>query len=457
MNNLTIHNLKQAQAFLFNYIPIGAFYKYPGQRGLDRQKKLLDLLGTPQNKLKIVHIAGTSGKGSTAYLTSKILTDQGFKTGLTVSPHLLDIRERAQINNQLLLESTYCRYLEEIIPVIQDVTKLEMGEPTYFEITTALAYYIFFKEKVDYAIIETGLGGWRDGTNVVDRSDKVSIITRIGHDHIKILGKTLPEIAWQKAMIINNQSQAITIFQNKSINNVFESVAKEKHTTLHYITPSINYSKIKESENGIVFNYNFMDLNLPEIESSLHGSFQAENSSLAIATTKLLSLRDSFAINTQALRQTFKSAYFPGRFDIKIINSHKIVLDGAHNLQKISSLCKSLTNLFPNQKFIFLLAFKYDKDVEKMIQKIVPLAQQIIFTTFTDQKETQGYASLSYSVDKIKKIVHKYNLTDYQIISDPENAFKAALSIANKKITIVSGSLYLMTVIYKILLKQNAL
>src|SRR3989338_6614462 len=207
---MLIRTFKQAEQFLALHIPNNFQQRFPGGLGLKRAKYFLHLLGRPQEKLKIIHVAGTSGKGSTCYLISSLLASQGFKVGLHQSPHLTDVTERFQINNQIISKEELVNYLNKIIPMVNLVGKTFHGSLTYFEILIGLAYLIFYEKKIDYAVMETGLGGWFDATNVVERSDKLAILTKIGLDHINILGKTIEEIALQKAMIINEKSQAIS-------------------------------------------------------------------------------------------------------------------------------------------------------------------------------------------------------------------------------------------------------
>ncbi|HEX7542763.1 MAG TPA: bifunctional folylpolyglutamate synthase/dihydrofolate synthase, partial [Patescibacteria group bacterium] len=168
-----IKNFHQAEKYLNLHIPKGFEQTFSGELGLKRAKYFLHLLGDPQEKLKIIHVAGTSGKGSTCYLISSLLAGQGFKVGLHQSPHLTDVAERFQINNQIISKEEFIFYLNKIIPTINIVGKTFHGLPTYFEILVGLAYLIFYEKKVDYAVMETGLGGWYDGTNIVSRSDKL--------------------------------------------------------------------------------------------------------------------------------------------------------------------------------------------------------------------------------------------------------------------------------------------
>lgn len=228
-----INSFKEAIDFFKSTIPVTAVKKFPGAKGLERQERLLELLGNPQDKIKVIHIAGTTGKTSTVKIINDLLIGQGFKVGLTVSPHLIDIRERIQINNELISEEDFVKNLNAIMPAIKEVAKSKLEMPTYFEVMVALFYYSFGKAKVDYAVIETGMGGTNDGTNTIHSENKIAVITPIGLDHTKILGKTISEIAQKKAGIINKFNPVFSAPQNINAVKVLNERAKQKSTKIN--------------------------------------------------------------------------------------------------------------------------------------------------------------------------------------------------------------------------------
>ncbi|MDO9028430.1 MAG: Mur ligase family protein, partial [Candidatus Roizmanbacteria bacterium] len=361
---MLIRTFKQAEEFLSSHIPKQIQQRFPGEIGLNRTKYFLKLLGDPQNKLKVIHIAGTSGKGSTCYLISSLLKAHGFKVGFHQSPHLTDVRERFQINNQIISKEEFIFYLNKIIPIINMVGKTFHGSLTYFEILVGLAYLIFLDKKVDYAVMETGLGGWYDATNVVERPDKLAVLTKIGLDHTNILGKTIKEIALQKAMIINNKSQVISINQLPSAKKVIEEVVRKKQAKVIFVTKN-----------------NF--------KLNLIGEYQKENASLALESLRFLGKRDRFLINQEKIKKVFATAHFPGRFDVKKAclpagrsKEKTVVFDGAHNPQKMLAFINALIKEYPDKKFNFLLAFKSGKDYKKILKIITPWADSITLTSF---------------------------------------------------------------------------
>ena len=226
---MQITTYKQAINYLHSHIPGDAKQVFSGDKGLDRVRHLLKLLGNPQEKIKIIHIAGTSGKGSTAYILSNLIRSQNFKVGLTVSPHLLDIRERIQINNTLIDKKIFTKNLNDIAEKVKEIDTKKYGQLTYFELLTVLAFYTFYKEEVDYAVVETGLGGLLDATNVVTSENKICVITKIGFDHTHILGKRLTDIALQKAGIIQKNNTVVVTWQRKEIEQLFKNVSENKN------------------------------------------------------------------------------------------------------------------------------------------------------------------------------------------------------------------------------------
>ncbi|HRN95876.1 MAG TPA: Mur ligase family protein [Candidatus Levybacteria bacterium] len=438
-----ITTFEQALSYLFSHIPKNEIRKFPGQLGLERMNVLMEKLGSPQEKYRVIHIAGTSGKGSTATLTSHALASQGFCVGLQLSPHLLDIRERVQINNSFISKEKFIKYLNEIVPSVEEVSKGDFGEVTYFEILVALAYYSFWKESVDYAVIETGMGGLYDGSNVVKRQDKISVITKIGFDHMAVLGNTLPEIATQKAGIIKQGNTLITTQQEEVVQAVLSKQSEEKKAFLTVLQRS-EYEVTAISENGT----EYIDKKRnKKRQLSLIGKHQAENAQLASEIIYQLSKQDRWEVDEQKLAQTLKSITLPGRIDIVHLGTNTLVIDGAHNTQKMNAFLEALAHMYPDQKHIFLVAFKHGKDIQSMIEKIEVLAKEIIVTDFW--VDTQDMLNISEPVEIVASYVTKVPVTTIP-------GTKEALEQVIKKDTkiIVTGSLYFASEIYKIISKK---
>lgn len=449
-SDMKFANFDQALDFLYSRIPTQEKVKYQGSLGLERTVEFLKLLGSPQNKLKVIHLAGTSGKGSTAYLISHLLKNLGFKVGLHISPHLLDIRERFQINNELISKEKFVDYLNQIMPAYEQMGDTKYGFPSYFEIGTALSFYISFKERVDYQVSETGVGGLYDATNSVDNPSKVAVITKIGLDHTKILGNAIGKIALQKAEIIHQNNLVISTWQKASARKVIEKIVNERSARLFWVKAKENFRNIKTSAKNTVFDFQAGDAKLKNLELSMLGSYQVENASTALTTVYLLSHRDQFDFDETKIRNAFKNAHFAGRFDIQHIQEKMVVLDGAHNPQKMRSFLQSVDKVFPNQKFNFLIAFKMDKDFTQMLKMIKKYTRTVFVTSFFMPK--QDWVSLSKEPQEIANQLKKLGFEDVKVIPDTKQAFEQAVEKSDK--LIVTGSLYLLSDIYKILDKN---
>jgi len=445
-----IKNYNQAIDYLHTTIPSNK-NKYPGNIGLLRQKEILHLLGDPQNKIKAIHIAGTSGKGSTAFYIYSLLISHGFKVGLTISPHLIDIRERFQINNTLISKKEFINTLNQIIPIINSIDLKKFGKPTFFEIINALAFSIFYQKKVDYMVVETGLGGLIDGTNAITSSDQICVFTKLGLDHTSVLGKNISSIAFQKAGIIHPKNPVFSINQIKVAQSVFLKQAQTNQTSVNYILPQKNFKNIKTNSDYLKYNFSFNDLKIRDLKIKSLALYQVENSALALSVVSFLSKRDNFLLDESKIRRTFLSSSFPGRMDIIHFNNKQIILDGAHNPQKMMALVRSIKNSFPDKKFTFLIAFKQRKDFSKMLKMIIPIANQIILTKF---KVASDYMiQLSQSQTSLVKIFKKLNFSDFKYIPDKSLALDAVLNVNHP--VIITGSLYLLSEIYPLLKKIN--
>jgi len=439
-------SIKDIEDYLQELVPKTTQLQFTGEKGILRTREFLKLLGSPQNTLKVIHVAGTSGKGSTSFMISHLLASQGFTVGLHLSPHLLDIRERTEINNTLIEEKKYVRYFEEIYPAIEKMKNSSLGAITYFEALIGFTFYVFAQEKVDYAVVETGLGGEFDGTNVVDRADKLSVITKIGFDHMNVLGTTLNKIAHQKAMICAKGGDLITIEQSPSAYNEIIKVVRQKNA--HLFTVEKNSVKnVTLSQKNTTFSFNWNSIVFKNCTLGLLGDHQVQNASLALATLCHLSKRDGFTLKMDIITPTLKNLRFKGRFDILSNKNNQIILDGAHNVQKMRALLKTIKKLFPDKKFTFVLAFKKGKEYKKMIQMIIPYAEKIIIThIFSD---SQDLRHLSVLPEKVLEEIAALGFLNVEVKKNIEDIVKTIQQ--NNSSSVVSGSLYLLGDIYKAL------
>lgn len=380
---MSISTYDKALRYLNTTIPNSA-HKFPGQSGLDRIIFLLNLLDNPQNKVKVIHLAGTSGKGSTATYLSHLLSAHGFKVGLTISPHLFDIRERIQLNNKLTTKSSFLSLLNQLLPAINQTIDRGFGHPTYFEIITAMFYLYFYQQQVDYAVIETGIGGLLDSTNVVSNPNKLVIITRLGLDHTNILGNTISSIASQKAGIIQTNNTVLSVNQLPRAIKIINDIASKNQSPVFYLNPKTNITNIAIDNNNLTYDFSFKNLVFEKVKLNTVALYQVENSAMSLTALSLLSYRDHFSINPGKTLIALSNLHILGRFDIIKTATSTIIYDGAHNPQKLNAFIKSLKANYPDKKFTFVVAFKQIKDTKKMLKIIKPLAKKIIQLNFAN-------------------------------------------------------------------------
>lgn len=442
------HSISDIERYLRNYIPNAAIVRFPGEEGILRTKEFLKLLGSPQNTIPCIHVAGTSGKGSTSFMISSFLRAQGFTVGLHLSPHLIDIRERSMINNTLISEEKYIRYFEEVVPAIEKMQSSPYGAITYFEVMVGFIYHIFASENVDYMVVEVGLGGRYDGTNVIDRQDKLSVITKIGFDHVQVLGNTLTDIAHQKAGICAEGGHLITIPQSHLAEKEIKNVVREKKAHLHMIRKEdIRHVTL---ENGKThFDLRWEEKIYSDMTIGLFGKHQAENAALALGAFLYLGERDHFMVNMDALRAAAVRLCFKGRMDVVAHNGKKIVLDGAHNEQKMRAFIKALKQLDTDKKYTFLIAFKKGKDYGKMVKLLIPFAHRIGITTIFSTNP--DFSHFSTDPQSIREVLEKNAFKNSEMV-EGRDGIRSFLD-KSKTDVVITGSLYLLGDVYS-LLKQ---
>lgn len=427
--------------------------KFPGEYGIKRVKLLLEKLDNPQEKIKIIHIAGTSGKGSTATITAQLLKAHGKKVGLHVKPHMYDLRERFQINNEIISEELFVTYSDNFFVHMEEVNNSGYGKLTYFEVLIALAFYIFEKEKVDYAVIETGVGGLFDGSNTVHNPAKISVITSIGFDHTAILGKTIKEITTQKAGIIQEGNTVIALSQTEEINTIIKNAADIKKATLSFISKN-NFHITTSDISGSLFDFNFLDIRLENLHLGLAGDFQVQNAAIALAILIQVCKRDSFTIEKDRINVALSALTIPGRFDIISRKNKQIILDGAHNRQKMESFITNLHTYFPGKKFTFLLGFKEGKDITSILDLIFPIAEKIYITDFFNNQA--DFVSLSVDLHSLAELIQKKEFTNVEIIYNAADAILDIVEDMEDSILVITGSLYLLSDVYKAIRRSGS-
>ncbi|GAB2501250.1 folylpolyglutamate synthase/dihydrofolate synthase family protein [Alkalibacterium psychrotolerans] len=340
------------------------------KESLIRMQLLMEKLGNPQEHLKYVHIAGTNGKGSTSAFLASISSAAGVRVGIYTSPHLERINERIRINDEEISDEAFIRLTERVAPLVEEVEE-ELDEVLYsFEILTAVALVYFSEKKCDLVILEAGIGGRLDATNIIN-TPLAAVITSIGLDHMKVLGVSKVEIASEKAGIIKDQGTVIFHEMSKDINAVILNKAEREHAKVVQVKAE-DVRKVNMSEDKSEFSYK----HLHNLTIQLLGRHQISNAALAIEAAQILSTK-GFSIDEEAIRNGLKKAKWPGRME-KINHEPTVIIDGAHNPEGIAHLNKNLLRLFPDDQLIFVVGMMKDKAYMDMLRTVFPQAKQML-------------------------------------------------------------------------------
>jgi dihydrofolate synthase/folylpolyglutamate synthase len=411
-------NYTQARAYLFNRHQKGL------KLGLERMNILLDLIGQPQNDYPSVHIAGTNGKGSTAAMLAAVLSKAGYRTGLYTSPHLIDMRERIQIDGKSIGRDELVSLLNHLSPHIDYI------DASFFECITAMAFLYFRNRRVDIAVVETGLGGRLDATNTL--VPVLSIVTEIGLDHTKILGKTLKPIAAEKAGIFKPGVPCIIGSRNKSVNAYFMQKAEETGCPISFSASAVKFRQVRLTETGSWVHAITEERQYPDLFLNLAGEHQLNN--LATALLAIDKLADfGWSTTLQAVKQGLSSVKWPARLDL-IRSYPKILLDSAHNAPGMKRLAKAVNTLYSFKQLILIFGVLEDKDYRTMFRTIAPLADHIILTTPLSER--------ALPAEKLEALARAENKPCW-VQPDIKDAFSLALTMAGRNDMIIgTGSIY---------------
>ena len=344
--------------------------KYGSVLGLENMKELLVRLGNPQEDLKFIHISGTNGKGSVLAYLSTILSGAGYRTGRYISPTLFSYRERIQVDEKEIEKESLARHVTAISEAVKDMAEQHAGTPTIFEVETALAFLYFKEKKCDVVVLETGLGGALDATNVITTT-LLEVIASISMDHMEFLGDTLEKIAVQKAGIIKPHTQVVCAAQKEEAQKVIEETCKRQHCCLRTVKQE-QISQISYGLSGQSFTYGKWE----EVRISLAGSYQVENGALALEAVE--ALREiGFLLSDEQVRAGMHKACWRGRFT-RIAQNPDVILDGAHNPAAALELKRSIELYYKDRNLHYIFGVFRDKDYRKIIALTAPYAKDII-------------------------------------------------------------------------------
>lgn len=389
--------------------------------GLDNMEKVLAALNRPDHQYKIIHVAGTNGKGSTCTMTQRILTENGYKTGLYTSPQLYHINDRIKIDNEEISDDDYLAVFKDIV----DICEKEEIPITEFEMITAVALEYFARENCDFVVLEVGMGGRLDATNIVDRP-LLTVITSIALDHTDYLGDTLSEIAHEKGGILKETAPVILYPQEKEVEEVIKKIAHEKGVKV--ISP--DFSQIEEieiKEFSQSFHYKGM-----KIETGLMGNYQIKNAAMVYEIIHYLK-NMGYSIENKKVLKGFRETQMIARLQ-KLQENPVILLDGAHNEQGIQELKNALSSIYPGKSFVFIIGVLKDKEYEKEVQILSAVAKAFIAIE-------PDYPERKLDSSDLKELLDKYSdqVIDVKTVS-------RAIDYVNKEykeeIIVICGSFY---------------
>jgi dihydrofolate synthase/folylpolyglutamate synthase len=392
--------------------------------GLENEQELLRRLGNPQQQFHSIHIAGTNGKGSTAAVLESILKHAGYKTGLFTSPHLIDMRERMTVRGKWISENEVLEYLRRMLPHI------EVSGASFFEILTAMAFLHFADKDVELAVLETGLGGRLDATNLI--TPVLTMITEIGLDHTRILGKTLKEITREKAGILKKGIPCLAGTRSTKIRGYLKEMTKANESPLHLALDEVRINKVRLSEQGSLFNAAIGGRRYEDIYLSLIGEHQIRNAGLALHGIEILN-RIGWSIPEKAIRKGLKDVHWPARLQL-LQTKPKVLLDAAHNPMGMSTLVKTLKEVFSYQRMILVFGVLADKAYPDMFSRIAPLADRIVCTKPLSDRALEPAELLTLPEARGKPV---------DVIPNILKAWDTAIGYANKDdLVCAAGSIY---------------
>ena len=404
---------------------LSTFYKGTKGPTLEAIQYFMEKLNHPEKKLKIIHVAGTNGKGSVVEMLSTVLEQAHYKVGEFMSPHIVRFHERIRINHEEILEEELQELTNRMKPIVSEYNKYHEVKVTLFEIETAMALLYFEKQKCEIVILETGLGGLLDCTNIVQ--PMLSIITTIGYDHMDILGNTLEEIAIQKAGIIKENSETIFVCQEPSINEVIEETCKKKNNILHEITTN-DWTTPTYEQGYQIFDYKHQK----QVKINLKGAKQVQNACMVLEAIEILQNK-GYTIQTG-----LKNVVHKARFEV--IGKHPtMIFDGGHNEAAICNLKGTIKQYYEKDKKVYILSILQTKDYKTIIRELIEDKEAILI--FTDGTKVQDEVKCYVKKEVLYKEAQKYR-KDNLLVDSLENALQKCKTDYQDRVIFIIGSFY---------------
>ena len=404
------------------------FFKGTKNPSLEAMQYFMDNYDNFDEKMKFIHIAGTNGKGSCTEMISNILMKQGYKVGKFISPHLIKYNERISINGKEISDGEMSNLIEELKPQIENYNKVEKVNITLFELETIMALLYFYRNNVDFVVLETGLGGLYDCTNII-KEPIVSVITSIGYDHMNILGNTLQEIAYQKAGIIKKNSDTVIFEQKPEIDDIFINECKIKNNNIH-IVKKMDISNYKFDNKYQYFDYKEMK----NLSINLKGKVQVKNASLCVEVMRVLN-KYGYKVEMENIQKGLTNVIHKGRMEELNINP-TIVYDGAHNESAIINL-KDMVKMYYNKlQRVYIISILNRKDYKKILELLSEDSNAIFVLTSGNDEE------MYTSKEKLFEYMKKFVEIDKLYKKDLKGAILDAMNSNNNNVNLIIGSFY---------------
>jgi dihydrofolate synthase/folylpolyglutamate synthase len=405
---------------------INALGSLGSKPGLERVKALAKRLGNPQEKLKVVHITGTNGKGSTAMFISSILECAGYTTGLYTSPHIIRLNEVIRFNGNEISEFDFAEYVSKVKATIDEMTEEGFEHPTQFEVLTALSFLFFHEKKCDVAVIEVGMGGRADATNIISDS-VVSVITKITPDHILFLGNTLTDIAYEKAGIVKPGSSVVVYPQEEEVLEIIKNTAGTVGAKVFCVEPSA-LTEIELKRGQLSFNHPLFG----SLKTSVVGIHQAYNVATALKTIEVMN-ELGFVIPRRAIKEGLLKAKWPGRFELLQTNPD-FYIDGGHNPDAIRSFVETYKRIYPGRKANIIMGVMKDKEYETMVCELSAITKRFIAVTPDNPR--------ALSAAKLAEVMLRYCNDVKFDVTIKEAVGELLSSVTKDEVIVAIGSLY---------------
>lgn len=400
--------------------------RFGSKLGLHNMQVLLGLMGDPHKKLKYVHVAGTNGKGSIVSFLSSILMEAGYKVGIFTSPYIQRFSERIKINRQEIAGEDLARITAFVKEKVEQMVAQGENHPTEFEIVTAIAFQYYLESGCDIVVLEVGLGGRFDSTNIIG-TPEAAVISTIGYDHMEWLGDTLPRIAFEKAGIIKPEGDVILYPQPEEVELVFSEVCAQRGARLHRVDFS-GMELLEYGDGGQCFHW----CDYKNIKINLIGEHQTKNAAVAITAAEVLT-KKGWRLEKESIRRGLEAARWPGRLEI-LSREPMFIIDAAHNPEGARALRSALDTYFPEKRRIFIMGVMKDKDYKVMIETVIPGADRVVTLTPENPRALRA--------DELANNVRRY-CKSVSVSDTIEHAVKVSLEAATPDSLVCAfGSLY---------------